>query len=282
MIREPGGNCDFLVCLVQFDRSMNQPIEEGTVTALKPQDRIIHPLDMPDGAEALKVVDRLSPLVGMFKVGLELFNSRRGGWPFVDQLRSIVGDDRIMLDLKLDDIIATMRGAIGSIRSPDGPDGLPFAPRFLTVHTQSGTAHVAACVDAAGPSIGILGVTVLTSVDQEMWVKDKCQGILQDEIRRRAGNAVDAKVAGIVCSAQDLGMLQALVPPTVVRVCPGIRPAGDAQNDQKRPMTPGEAYAAGADYMVIGRPISEPKTGTSEDAVKRICDEIASARRVIS
>lgn len=249
---------------------------------MNPRDRIIYPLDMPDGTEALRAVDRLSPLVGMFKVGLQLLNSRSGGWGFIDQLRTVLGDERIMMDAKLDDIIATMRGAIESIRSPGGPENRPFAPRFLTVHTQSGTAHVAACVDAAGPSIGILGITVLTSVDQETWDKDKCQGSLQDEIRRRASNAVDAKVAGIVCSAQDLDMLRALVPPTVLRVCPGIRLEGDAKNDQKRSMTPGEAYAAGADYMVIGRPISHPKTGTSEDAVRRIVDQIAATQRVTS
>lgn len=233
------------------------------------QKRIILPLDGMDAETALIMATELRNSVGLFKVGMELFYQEGAGHELVRILQELAPDVGIMLDLKLHDIPATMQGALKSVRA--------LKPRFLTVHAGSGIGHLAACVDMAGPDIGILGVTVLTSIDDEAFRESGGAGSIAETVMARAKCAAAAKCAGIVCSPQELASLKGVIDSDVYRITPGVRPLWAAANDQKRVMTPGEAIAAGASYLVIGRPILKPPPdiGTPQDAARLIAEEIA-------
>ncbi|MFA5946273.1 MAG: orotidine-5'-phosphate decarboxylase [Patescibacteria group bacterium] len=233
--------------------------------------RIILPLDVPNADAALKVAEMMNGRVGLFKVGLELFLSKHGGHAVVERLQAEAPDTEIMLDLKIKDIPNTNQGAVRSV--------MELKPRFLTVHADSGIAHVAACVEAAGPKIGILGVTVLTSIDDKAYQESGGIGSIQDAVIARAQCVDMAKGAGIVCSPMELVALSFQIDSNLYRVVPGVRPAWAAANDQMRIMTPAEAIRAGASYLVIGRPILKPPpaVGSPLAAARLIAEEIASA-----
>jgi len=231
--------------------------------------RIILPLDGMDPVTALATAVALKDSVGLFKVGMELFFSEGGGHSIVRQLQDIAPEVGIMLDLKLHDIPATMQGALKSVRV--------LKPRFLTVHASSGVSHLAACVDAAGPEIGILGVTVLTSINDKAYQESGGVGTIQDAVIARALCVAVAKGAGIVCSPLELAALSGVIDSDVYRVVPGVRPAWASANDQARIMTPAEAIRAGASYLVIGRPITKPPAaiGSPLAAARLIAEEIS-------
>jgi orotidine-5'-phosphate decarboxylase len=209
--------------------------------------RLIVALDVPDAAAALAAAQRLAGHVGMLKVGLELFVAE--GPEVVRQLRRAHPTLEIFLDLKLHDIPNTMVGAIRSVRRLGA-----LGARFITVHAGSGVAHLRACVDAAGPELGVLAVTVLTSQDATACAEAGHTRSPAEIVGLRAAAAHAAGCAGLVCSGQELARVREAAP-GLAYVVPGIRPAGGELGDQKRVMTPREAITAGASYLVVGRPI---------------------------
>lgn len=236
-------------------------------SCMKPsKDYIIFPLDVPTAAEARKYVELLTDDVGMFKVGLELFV--RSG-PDIVKLIQACGPAGIFLDLKLHDIPATVSGAMKVIAE--------YCVRFVTVHCGESPAMLQAAVSAAGP-VGVLGVTVLTSVSADdiraAGFNPEYAGDLSALVMKRATMAKAAGCAGIVCSGLEVKSVKANFGRDFIAVTPGIRPLWDAggKDDQKRITTPAQAVQNGADYLVIGRPIRN--AGDPRAAARRIAAEI--------
>jgi orotidine-5'-phosphate decarboxylase len=208
--------------------------------------RLIVALDTTDTARATGWADAVAPHCGMFKLGLEFFlaNGAAG-------VRAITGRP-IFLDLKLHDIPNTVAGAVRAV--------LPLAPRMLTVHAAGGAAmvgaarHAAEAAGAARPMI--LAVTVLTSLHEADLAATGVPGPPAAQVLRLARLAVAAGADGLVCSPLEVAMLRDALGTGPALVVPGIRPAGSAAGDQARTMTPEEAVAAGADWIVVGRPIT--------------------------
>jgi orotidine-5'-phosphate decarboxylase len=229
-----------------------------------PRDHIIFPLDVASEAEAKRLVEMLADCVGMFKVGLELFV--RGG-PGIVRWVASAGAAGVFLDLKLHDIPATVARAMAGVAE--------LGARLVTVHCGESRRMLEAAVAAAGGKLGVLGITVLTSVSAA-----DLAGTGQDLaglVHRRAGLAFAAGCAGVVCSGMEAAGIKQAYGRDFIAVTPGIRPAWAVgkPDDQRRVMTPAEAVAAGADYLVIGRPIrdaSDPRA-----AAMRIAEEIGSA-----
>jgi len=209
-----------------------------------PGNRLIAALDVEtaDKAEALAAV--LRGAAGFVKVGLELYTSAGP-----DVVRRLVGAGcRVMLDLKLHDIPATVGRATAQVAG--------LGAELLTVHTCGGQAMLRAAAEAAG-DMRILGVTVLTSMDDSDLIAVGCNGPVADLVERRARLAATAGCAGVVASPVEAARVRAAVPEGFLIVTPGVRPAGAAVGDQKRVMTPADARAAGADMIVVGRPIRD-------------------------
>lgn len=201
-------------------------------------------LDAPDLETAAQWARAVTPHVSTVKVGLELF-CRYGP----ESLLSIRGGSKVdvFLDLKLHDIPATVAGAARSVAR--------LHPRYLTVHAGGGTAMVRAAVEAA-PDVTIAAVTVLTSMSEADLDEVGIMGPTLDAVRRRASIAVAAGAGAIVCSPKEVTAVRQEVGPDVTLITAGVRPAGAGAHDQARIATPEAALAAGADLLVIGRPIT--------------------------
>ncbi|MBI5489245.1 MAG: orotidine-5'-phosphate decarboxylase [Deltaproteobacteria bacterium] len=210
------------------------------------RDRLVFALDVPDGHAALRLVRLLAGEVGTFKVGLELFCAE--GPALVREVSQRGG--AVFLDLKLHDIPATVGRAVSRALAGGGV-------RWLTVHTGGGRQMLEAAVREAGTGAGILGVTVLTSLNEAGAVEAGLSPPLGNLVVRRAALAVDCGCAGVVASPQEAGAIRRVVGPGPLIVTPGIRPPGAAAGDQQRTSTPAEAIAAGADVVVVGRPIRD-------------------------
>ncbi|MBM4284385.1 MAG: orotidine-5'-phosphate decarboxylase [Deltaproteobacteria bacterium] len=214
-----------------------------------PASRLIFALDVPDGEAARRWVDLLRQEVGLFKVGLQLFAAE--GPRLLERLaRDLPG--RIFLDLKFHDIPATVAGAAGLLC-----DGV----RFTTVHCDQGPKGLRSTVAAIAGRAAVLGVTVLTSAGPEdLLAVGIAPEYAADPARLvvlRAQLAQAAGCQGVVCAAPEARVVKAACGPDFLVVCPGIRPAGPRQagDDQRRIMSPSQAMRAGADYLVVGRPI---------------------------
>lgn len=244
---------------------------------IKPKDRIIFPLDFPDINSARKYIEILKDHIGMFKVGLELF-VREG--PAILKVISKEGKAKIFLDLKFHDIPETVKGAVESANA--------LGAEFITVHCDEGKRLLGAVVEEARlkprttEGTKVLAVTVLTSLSRkslkEMGMREEFQDPLE-LVLHRAKIAKSAGCAGIICSGLEAGYVKKEMGKDFIVVTPGIRPSwaivkGD---DQQRVTTPFEAIKAGADYIVVGRPIRTAKNPA--DAAKRIAEEIAIALR---
>jgi orotidine-5'-phosphate decarboxylase len=235
------------------------------------KDYIIFPLDVPTVAAAREYVDLLTDDVGMFKVGLELFV--RSG-PEIVKLIQGCGPAGIFLDLKLHDIPATVSGAMKVIAD--------FCVRFVTVHCGESPAMLQTAVSAAGRDVGVLGVTVLTSVSakdiQAAGFSPEYSSDISALVMKRAAMARAAGCAGIVCSGLEVKSVKEKFGKDFIAVTPGIRPLWDAQgkDDQRRITTPAQAVQNGADYLVIGRPIRNAKD--PRKAARRIAEEIDKAK----
>jgi orotidine-5'-phosphate decarboxylase len=211
------------------------------------QKRLITAIDTADTAHARRLAAAVAPACGLVKLGLEFFlgNGPAG--------LAIAGDTPVFLDLKLHDIPNTVAGAVRAL--------LPLGVRMLTVHAGGGAAMVSAAreaAEAAGPSRPlILAVTVLTSLDAAALQATGVPGEVSAQVLRLGRLALQAGADGLVCSAHELAALRAALGDDPVLVVPGIRPAGSEAGDQARVMTPAAAVQAGADYIVVGRPITQ-------------------------
>jgi orotidine-5'-phosphate decarboxylase len=218
-----------------------------------PRDRLIVALDLPSVKAAEDLVSRLGDTVSFYKIGYQL--AFAGGLPFAAGL--IAAGKKVFLDLKLHDIANTVTKGVESVAQ--------LGASFLTVHAYPQTMKAA--LEARRGELKILVVTVLTSYDDaDLFAAGSKLGVAA-LVAQRAGQARDLKVDGLVCSAEEAANLRKLVGPSMALVTPGIRPAGSGKDDQKRVMTPAKAIAAGADYLVVGRPVveaSDPKAAASQ------------------
>ena len=209
-------------------------------------ERIIVALDVRDATSALALVDRIGPACTFYKVGLELFAAEGPGVVEVLKERG----KHVFLDLKLHDIPNTVAGAVARVGG--------LGVRFLTVHAMGARDMMAAAAEAAPASLTLLGVTVLTSLDgpglEEVFGRRVADA--GAEADRLAGMVREAGLGGVVCSAAEADRVRATIGPGSRIVTPGIRLAGDAVHDQRRVRTAGEAFAAGATHIVVGRPVT--------------------------
>jgi orotidine-5'-phosphate decarboxylase len=207
--------------------------------------RICAALDFPTWAAAEPFARAVAPEVGMLKVGLELFAAEG---PAAVRAAAALGRP-VFLDLKLHDIPNTVEGAARSSAASGAS--------LLTVHALGGTEMVRAAVRGAAGKVRILAVTVLTSLDDTSLAEIGLAGPPTSVVVRLARLAVGAGAGGIVCSPHEVAAVRAAVGPGPLLVVPGVRPPGAAKGDQSRVATPAEAVRAGADVLVIGRPLRE-------------------------
>jgi orotidine-5'-phosphate decarboxylase len=225
------------------------------------RERVIVALDVPDRAALKDLLDRLEGQPRFYKVGLELFVAEGGA--AVELVKARGG--RVFLDLKLHDIPETVaRGVSAALRL--GVD-------LLTVHIAGGKEMLRRAVEAASDRVRLLGVTVLTSLSAPDLEADGVSGTLPELAGRRARLAREAGVSGLVCSAHEIGLLREAAPELLL-VVPGIRPVGARADDQQRVATPAAAVRAGADYLVVGRPIRDAPSPAQ--AFAAIVEEIES------
>jgi orotidine-5'-phosphate decarboxylase len=231
-------------------------------TDIAPRDRLIVALDLPGVAAAEAMVGRLGDSVTFYKIGYQL--AFAGGLPLVRQLAD--AGKKVFIDLKLHDIGNTVARGVESIAKLGGT--------FLTVHAYPQTMK-AAVEGRAGSNLKILAVTVLTSYDDgDLHAAGYRLGV-SDMVAARAQQAQVLGIDGLVCSPEEAAPLRKIVGHQISLVTPGIRPAGAASGDQKRIMTPARAIAAGADYLVVGRPVME--AADPKAAAEAIQAEIAQA-----
>jgi orotidine-5'-phosphate decarboxylase len=207
-------------------------------------DRLIVALDLPSLADAEEMVERLGDSVSFYKIGMEL--AYIGGIRFGERL--ITAGKKVFFDLKLHDIPNTVERATAQIAGTGAT--------FMTVHAYPQTL-AAAALGARGSELGILGVSVLTSMSEDDAARAGYGLGVDDLVRRRARQAQENHATGLVCSPLEIRSVRETVGAALQIVTPGVRPAGSAAGDQKRVMTPGEAIGAGADYLVVGRPITQ-------------------------
>jgi orotidine-5'-phosphate decarboxylase len=231
---------------------------------IEAKDKIIVPLDVPSIGEARHLIRKLAGSIGLFKVGSQLFTA--AGPDIVKEI--LESGLKVFLDLKFHDIPNTVRGAVES--------ACALGIDMLTVHLSGGREMAeAALAGKHETSTLVLGVTVLTSLDQAALTEIGYRSTMSEQVVHLAHLAKSAGITGLVASPEELGILREQFGYYFTTVIPGIRPAWASAGDQKRVFTPAKAAAAGADYLVIGRPI----TGASDpiEAVRRIVEELESA-----
>jgi orotidine-5'-phosphate decarboxylase len=211
-----------------------------------PRERLIVALDVPDAGEARRLVDALAGHVGQFKVGSQLFTASGP-----DLVRELVGrGEKVFLDLKYHDIPNTVAGAVAA--------ACQLGVSLVTVHALGGRAMLEAAA-AVLPAVGVrlLAITVLTSHDEPELAALGVGGGMSETVRRLARLAGAARLDGVVASPHEVELIREAVGRDLLVVTPGIRPSGAAKADQARHATPAAALKAGADYIVVGRPICE-------------------------
>lgn len=226
---------------------------------LDARERLIVALDLPSVHAAESMVSRLGDSILFYKIGYQL--AFAGGLPFAAGL--IAAGKQVFLDLKLHDIGNTVTKGVESVAQ--------LGATFLTVHAYPQTMK-AAIEGKRGSSLRILAVTVLTSYDDADLAAAGYDMSVSELAAARAAQARDTGVDGLVCSAEEAANLRNIAGPGMVLVTPGVRPAGSASGDQKRIMTPARAIEAGADYLVVGRPVVE--AADPKKVADAIVDEI--------
>jgi orotidine-5'-phosphate decarboxylase len=242
------------------------------IATLTATDRLVLALDVDNDQEALGIVSELKESVGMFKVGHQLFTAYGP-----DIVRRIIGmGGRVFLDLKYHDIPNTVAKA--------SSEAVKLGVSILNVHALGGLDMMKASAESVRetalrfglPSPTVLAVTILTSMDEKNLRKElKITRSLQREVSHLARLAQRAGMHGVVASPQEIKMLRRAVRGPFVILTPGVRPDWAGKDDQKRTMTPGEAVAAGADYIVVGRPVL--RAADRHAAVRKILEEIQSS-----
>lgn len=237
------------------------------------RERIIVALDVPSVEEAVRLVELLKDEVGAFKVGLELLH--RAGFDIFDRIRS-AGARRIFYDAKLHDIPNTVSGALKA--------AVRLGVWMINVHCSGGSEMMRSAAEtvrreAAAAGLEpprLIGVTVLTSIDERTFAEElRIQGELIDHVVHLAKLSRDAGLDGVVASPREIEGIKHACGKDFLVVTPGVRPAGAETGDQKRVLTPGEAIKKGADYIVVGRPITQAEDPAA--AARAIAAEIESA-----
>jgi len=235
---------------------------------LKPSERILCALDTTNVEEAAILAGELSPHVGGIKLGLEFFGAN-GPQGFLEVAKA---NRNIFLDLKLHDIPNTVAKSIHAL--------MPLRPKIMTIHTAGGSAMMKAASEAATLAAKnegcerpiIVGVTILTSLDNEDIEAIGFQNKVSMQVVKLARLAKESGLDGVVCSPHEIKLIKESCGADFKLVVPGIRPAGSDTGDQKRVMTPEEAVSLGADYLVIGRPIT--KSDNPAQSAQLIANEI--------
>lgn len=250
--------------------NVTYPSRPDSSTAIR--NPLVVALDVDSAAQALDLAEQLRGLVGMFKIGKQLFTAAGP-----DIVRRIVGmGEGVFLDLKYHDIPNTVAKA--------GVEAARLGVKIFNVHALGGTAMMRATAAAVGefaeregvPRPLILGVTILTSHTQESLHELGITRELPEQVVHLAQLCANAGIDGVVASPQEIAPIRAAVHnPSFVILTPGVRPAGAALNDQARVMTPGEAIRAGASFLVVGRPILA--TPDPAAAARKILEEIEQA-----
>jgi orotidine-5'-phosphate decarboxylase len=224
------------------------------------RDKIIVALDVPAKAEALDLVKQLAPEISFFKIGLQLYTVAGA-----EAVREILATGaRVFLDLKLHDIPNTVARAVESAAS--------LGVQMLTIHLSGGEAMLRAAATARPANMLILGVTVLTSLTEEALHQVGVSERINDHVLRLARLGQEAGIGGLVASPFEARTLRDEFGDNIKIVTPGVRPSWSDAGDQKRFMTPREAFDAGADYLVIGRPITAH--ANPRQAVVKVLDEL--------
>jgi orotidine-5'-phosphate decarboxylase len=233
-----------------------------------PKDKIIFALDVEHFAEAQRWVNLLKDHVGLFKVGKQLFT--HAGPKVIDMIRQ--KGQKVFLDLKYHDIPNTV--------AKSGEEATKLNVTMFNLHALGGSEMMRKTVEASksmAKSLGIpkpiiLAVTILTSMDEDALKEVGVQGPLLEEVGRLAFLSSKAGVDGVIASPQEIGIIRERCGGKFLIVTPGIRAPSDKKDDQKRTLTPKEAISAGANYLVIGRPIKEAKDPL--EAVQKIIEDI--------
>lgn len=213
-----------------------------TVTA-----KIFCAIDTSDLERACDLTRQIAPVTGGIKLGLEFFSAF--GLKGVERVLEAAPEAQLFLDMKYHDIPNTVAGAVRAICEN-------FSPAYLNVHAAGGRAMMEAAKNACGDKTKLLAVTVLTSLDEAAVAEVGYVPGLAERVGQLAVLARDSGLDGVVCSAHEIVRLRECCGEDFVLMAPGIRPKGAAKGDQKRVMTPEEALAAGANHLVIGRPIT--------------------------
>ena len=230
-------------------------LKVAEVSRIAPRDRLIVALDLPEVSDARRLAETIGESARFYKIGMEL--AYGGGLPLVSELAA--AGKKVFLDLKLHDIPNTVERATAQAAK--------LGAKFLTVHAYPQTMR-AAVAGAKGSGMQILAVTVLTSYDDADLFDAVYRFGVVETVRRRAEQALELGVDGLVASAAEAAMVRQIVGPDLALVTPGIRPAGGAIGDQKRVATPAEAIRNGADYLVVGRPVTQaPDPRAAAEAV---------------
>lgn len=231
-------------------------------------EKIIVAVDFPNRKDAENLFKQLKGQAVYYKIGLEMFV--HDGWEMVNQVRACGA--RVFLDLKLHDIPNTVAGAVAAACAHDID--------IVNVHALGGFEMMECAAEAvkkSGKKTKLIAVTILTSHDQNTLDQDlKIKNTISDQVVHLAQLAKKAGLDGVVASPQEVALIRKAVPGDFLIVTPGVRPAGADLNDQKRVYTPARAVQEGADYLVIGRPITQAKDSSA--AFQAILEEIKSAR----
>jgi orotidine-5'-phosphate decarboxylase len=218
---------------------------------MKNSSQVILALDFNDMASTVEMINLTKEHIGIYKLGLEFYLAH--GKSGVKEIQSRFNGIEIFLDLKLHDIPNTVAGACRSVAD--------LNPKFLTVHASGGSKMISAASSTL-PKVEITAVTILTSLDKEQMVAMGLNENIENLTLSLAKNAVNSGARAIVSSPQEVSLLRKHLGEKVTLITPGVRPSGAERDDQERVMTPQEAIEAGADFVVIGRPItkaSDPK-----------------------
>ncbi len=237
---------------------------------LSPRERILVAVDTPDLTRAAALAGELRGLVGGIKIGKEFFTSHGP-----DGVRAVVSGQPLFLDLKFHDIPNTVAGALRA--------ACHLHPLIVNVHAAGGRAMMEAAAQAVREASEdleierprVIAVTLLTSLDEKDLEEVGLRGPIEERVVAMARLAQDSGLDGVVCSAREIAALRRACGESFSLVVPGIRPEWAASGDQKRIMTPAQAVAEGADYLVIGRPITGAENPAA--AARRIVEELEAA-----
>lgn len=224
-------------------------------------DKVIVALDYDDPATALSLVHQIRDYITFFKVGSQLFT--RTGPEFIRELRSL--NVQVFLDLKFHDIPATVGHAV--------LEAVKLDVRFLTIHTSGGSEMMKAAVQSvAGSQTTVLGVTVLTSMDDSALHEIGVTQTVSAQVLHLAQLAQQSGIRGLVCSPQEIALIRRKLGPEISLVTPGIRSTSDAKQDQKRTLSASEALNQGATHLVVGRPITQAPDPV--EAARKLVEEV--------